>query len=214
LVQGENLKEIVRIEGKILLSVLLTILLVTLVHPVVAEGTPVINVDPPHKEVDIAETFTVAINISDVEEPGVYAYEFTLNYDNTLLNVTEAGYPEGHFLEGTYTFLVPVVVDYEEGTVLFGATILGDEPGRTGSGVLATVEFNGTNVGEALLEIEGVTLLDPDGNDLTYTTNDGDVTVIPEFTSALIMLILIVTTSVAMILKKSNLSKKHNIRRL
>lgn len=205
-------EEIIRIKGKILLSVLLVILFVLSVHPVAAEGTSVINVDPQHQEVDIAETFTVTINISNVEDPGVYCYEFTLYYDNTLLNVTEAAYPSGHFLEGVYTFMVPIIIERTEGIVLFGGTILGDEPGRTGSGVFATVEFNGTNVGDALLEIKDVTLWDTDGNDLTYTANDGDVTVIPEFTSALIILILIVTTLVAMILRKSNVSKKYNAR--
>jgi len=199
-----------RIKGKILVSSLLAILLIASARSATATGTTGINVDPQYQEVDIEDTFTVTINVTDVEDPGIYAYEFKLYYDNTLLNATDATYPSGHFLEGTYTFMVPIEINRESGYVLFGATLLGDELGRTGSGVLATVEFDGISVGSVLLEIKDVTSLDPDGNVMDYITNDGEVNVIPEFTPALIMFVFMAITLVVIMLKKLTASKNHN----
>jgi len=198
-------------KGKILLSVLLLILLMAFIHSATASPT-VINVDPPYLEVDITTTptFTVNINITDVEDPGLYCYELKLYYNNTLLNVTDAEYPSGHFLDGVAKFEIPIEINREEGYVLFGVTLIGDELGRTGSGLLATVQFNGISLGNTLLEIKEVILLDPDGNNMEYTGNDGEVDVIPEFTPALIIFIFTTMTLVAIMLRKLTASKKHN----
>ena len=203
-------EEIIRLKGKISVSLLLlSIILMASVHSATA-ATIMMNVDPPLLEVDIGETFTITVNITNVEDPGVYSYQVKLNYSATLLNATEATYPSGHFMEGLYTFLIPIVIDREEGTVLFGASILGEEPGKTGSGVLATIQFNGTGVGDATLEIGDVILLNPDGVEIEYTVNDGVVNVIPEFTSALIIFVFMTITLVAILLKKLTASKNQN----
>lgn len=196
-------------KGKILVSSILAILLIASVHSVNA-STLVIDVDPPYLEVDVGEAFSINISVTNVEAPGLYGWELMLYYDNTLLNVTDAGYPSGHFLEGPYTFTVPPIIDRTEGTVLFSAIVLGDVPGRTGSGVLATVQFNGTGVGDAPLEIKDVELLDPEGHEPEYTVNDGVVKVIPEFTPALMIVIFMTITLAAIILRRLPASKKHN----
>ena len=164
-----------------------------------AQGA-VISVDPSSLEVDIGEPFMVNINISGVEEPGLYGYELKVYYNVSLLDATDAEYPDGHFLDGAAKFETPPI--FEDNYVLLGCILLGDLPGATGSGILVTVEFNGTNAGNALLEVNDVVLLDPDGVEMEYSVTDGSVTVIPEFTSALMVFMLMAITLVTVLLKK------------
>jgi hypothetical protein len=119
----------------------------------------------------VGDTFTVDIATSGWELPGLYGYELKLYYDPTLLNITETEYPTDHFLSTASNFPTPVIIDYEAGAALFGCILLGDVPGSTGSGVLATVTFQiiagPPPVLSCDLELKDITLLDPDGNDIT-----------------------------------------------
>lgn len=196
------------------MSLLLSILLIASAHCASAQ-TATVNVDPPYKEVDVGVEFTVTINITNVEAPGLYAYEIKLCYNNTLLNATSAEYPSGHFLDGVAKFEVPIEINREAGYVVFGVSLLGDVPGKTGSGILATVNFTGTGLGVVPLEIKEVSLLDPyynppDHPAMDYIANDGVVKVIPEFTPALVIFTFMAITLVAIMLKKLNTSKKHH----
>ena len=201
-------EEITRIMGKTLPLLLVSILLIVSAPSVNAHPDAVISVDPSYLEVDIGETFTVNVNISNVEDPGLYGYELKIYYNDTLLDATDAEYPSGHFLDGAAVFETPPI--FEDNYVLIGAIFLGDVPGATGSGVLATFEFNGTSAGDVSLEIKGVVLLDPDGIEMGYSVNDGSVTVIPEFTSALMIFMFMAITLVVVMLKKLTASEKRN----
>lgn len=190
------------IEMKILMLLFLSILLIAPITCVNAQ-TITLNVDPPQLTVDLGEQFTVKVNITNVEDPGLYAYEFKLYFNKTLLNVTSAGYPPDHFLAGVPNFAVPVNTTEANnvGYVHFGVTILVDQP-QTGSGILTTVNFTGIGVGTSLLEIKDVLLLDIDGNEFPYSGNNGVVTVIPEFTLALLLFAFLSLTLVTIKLRK------------
>ena len=206
--KGDNLKiKTVEKKGKLLLLTLLPIIFIAFVP---LAGAQVITVDPPYLEVNITinPTFTVNINISDVAEPGLYAWELKLYFNNTLLNPTQASYPSGHFLDVPSKFEIPPEINTEEGYILFGVTLLGEEPGRTGNGVLATVEFNGTDLGLATLELKDITLLDPEGNNISYTVTDGTVSIIPEFPQTLTLVILTVASLAIVTFRKFSASRK------
>jgi hypothetical protein len=180
-----------------------TILMATLVLQVSAQS-PTINIDPSSIEVNIGEPFTVTINITNVEAPGIFSYELKVYYNNTLLNATAASYPSGHFLPPP-NFEVPPEIHNDQGYVVFAVTKLGDVPGSTGSGVLATIQFTGIGVGVSSLELEDVILLDPEGDEVSFSVNNGTVTVVPEF--AQLLLILIFSTLAVIALKKFAISK-------
>jgi len=144
--------------------------------------TPKIYVNPKENRFStettvVGDAFTVNISTSGWEDPGLYSYEFKLGYDNTMLNATEAVYPAGHFLSGS-NFEVPPDIDREKGHVLFGVTFLGDVPGSTGSGVLATVTFQIIKAPPPQLscdlELKDIVFLDPEGTDiLDYEVEHG-----------------------------------------
>lgn len=144
-------------------------------------STIIINVDPQCLEVYIGEPFTVNINITNVEDPGLYGYQLFLCYDNTTLQGINVELPEDHFLASNNLFIVELEIFQNEGYASVAMILLGDEPAKTGSGLLATVQFSGISVGSVLLEIEDVILLGPDGNELAYSVNDAEVTVISDF---------------------------------
>ncbi|MDH5375472.1 MAG: cohesin domain-containing protein [Candidatus Bathyarchaeota archaeon] len=148
---------------------------------IVSAAQTTIYVDPA-EIIDLSLTpdnpFTINISVSDVADPGLYAYEFKLFYDNTLLKATAWALPEGHFLtpaDGEMPiYLVPASGIYQEdGYVLVAATLQGDAAGKTGAGTLVTVTFNVTSIGSCALDLTETILADPDIDDISHEIIDG-----------------------------------------
>lgn len=195
--------------SKVLISTIAAILVIlTIPTGVSAAPTITLNVDPATIEVYIGDTFTVTINITDVEAPGLYAYEMKLYYDNTLLEGLSVEIPDGHFLtpeiSPTNIFIVDRSVNQDEGYISIAVTLMGEEPGKTGSGILAVVEFNGTEVGTTSLQLGDVILVDGEGNTIPsdqYVLNSGEVTVIPELNSIFILALVMISSTAALLMK-------------
>ena len=120
----------------------------------------------------VGDTFTVNVDVADFADPGVFAYQFRLYYDNTLLEGTAVVLPEGHFLTPTLDpasiFITTLKIYQESGYVDVALTLLGEEPGKTGSGTLVTVTFEIIKAPAAAeilscdLELRDVIFADPD----------------------------------------------------
>ena len=154
---------------------------------------------------NIGSTFSVNISIENITN--LYAWEFKLYYPNSVLNGTTVA--EGPFLKtgGVSTFFIwPEFTDnYNEtqGRLLVACTRLGDVMGVDGNGVLATITFSSTsNNGPESLHLAEVKLSDPNATKLPFVTVDGEVTVLPEFSTALILPLLIILTLATIILTK------------
>lgn len=148
---------------------------------VVSAKQTTIYVDPL-EIIDLAltegKTFDINVSISDVGEPGLYAYQFKLYYDNTILEATAVVLPDGHFLtpapDEDPIFVTELKVYHEEGYVSAALTSMGDvlEP-KIGSGTLVTITFNVTSIGGCTLETSDIILVDPDLNDIIHEIIDG-----------------------------------------
>jgi PKD repeat protein len=96
-------------------------------------------------------TFTVNINVSDVED--LYAWQVNITWHAPLLNLTKITF--GDFLadqpEGTVKFQR---INQTAGWALFGESTKGKYPGVSGSGWLATLEFLVEDTGETILDID------------------------------------------------------------
>ena len=193
--------------SEIVKKFLLLAMMISLISPFFARSvnaeTMALNVNPSTLEVNVGEKFTVAINVTDVPEPGLYAYQLKLYYNNTLLQGISVEIPDNHFLKPetpSNIFIVDRSINQTEGYVSIAVTLMGTEPGKTGSGILANVEFNGTEQGTANLVLDEVILVDGDGNTISsdqYTLNGGTVTIIiPEFTFLIITISTLVVTLV------------------
>jgi hypothetical protein len=137
---------------------------------VVDEG---IHVKPMHQEVFEGETFTVDIEVGDAQD--LTGFEFTLGFDETLVNVTDI--EVGPFLTDVTSHTKDI--DNVNGTAFFGAFSL--PPGDTGeTGTLATVHLEALEVDADMtspLDIMDPAFFDSTGSETVPEDTDGDVLV-------------------------------------
>lgn len=131
-----------------------------------------VYISPNYTSERVNNIFSINISIANVPEPGLWAYEFKLYYNMSLLEPISAEIPADHFLEPTVSpdnlFIVDLgTPNQTEGTVSFAAVLTSPEPGKTGNGTLASVTFVVLAQGECTLKIGGYVTDEPrfvDGN--------------------------------------------------
>ena len=110
---------------------------------------------------------TVELDVAIADVTDLYAYQFSLSFDPTLLRATGANI--GSFL-GAVSFGDAGTIDNTLGKISFTfATLLGVRPGVSGGGQLAHYSFNVIGVGNGALNFSDVLLLDPNLNELPAT---------------------------------------------
>ena len=175
---------------------------------------------------DVDQTFTINISIQDVTN--LYGFEIKMVYNTVELNATKV-----QVLKSSGDFFAPsdplkIFVVKEEvndnfngthGYVWVSVTLLSPELPKTGSGILATITFNSTSLGDSLLSL-GVP--NPVGTPpaaytklsnnipaaITHISSGCTVTVLPEFPVALIVPLFMAITLVAIALKKHSMRKR------
>jgi len=152
----------------------------------------VVYIDPEsYTAPEVGITFTINVSIANVTN--LYGYHFILWYNTTLLDGVKVELPPNHFLTPSIHpknifKLTEIDDDYNatHGVVGVIATLTGPEPPKNGSGILATITFNGrTSGGPSPLKlyypgfVYPVKLSDPDANPIPCTAIDGAVEVTP-----------------------------------
>ena len=140
-----------------------------------------VYVDPASITIHPAEMFSVNICISNVV--GLFGWQVALYYRNYVVTAVTAF--EGTFLNstGTTVFAGPALADdwnATHGRIMFGCSLIGEVPGASGSGMLATIKFAFTGAGGTVLKIgtlsDGSYLLDPNLEEISFEAEDGYVT--------------------------------------
>jgi hypothetical protein len=204
--------KLVKVSKYSIIVVLLTIPLFGLVDA----GSTRVFLDPQTQTVDaIGNSFTINVRIADVSN--LYGYDFKLFYDSTVMNGTKA--LKGSFLEssGTTIFLVRNLTDHYDSTQGFlwiTCSLMGPSSGSSGSGVLATIQFNSVAAtGSTLLHLQDSALSDNTGSPIPHDVANGTVTIIPEFTSLAMLLALIVVSLFILVFRKKLAHPSHNLTR-
>jgi hypothetical protein len=138
-------------------------------------------------EVSLGFTTVVSIHIENVIN--LCDAEVNLTFDPTLLEVVDAA-PDaegvqiqaGDFFSPDLSVRNIVYPDY--GEIYFAVFQLGSNEPISGSGVLATITFQGKAVGISSIEFEDVSLEDCDGEFIVAGTRDGSIVVSGEGTPA------------------------------
>ncbi len=186
----------------------------------------IVSVKPTYLEVpELGQTFMIDINVTDVTN--LFAYEIQLFYKRDIINATSAVRPPGHFLEpeldpnDCVVFRWEIENDFNAtyGRIWLAFTLRAPETGRSGSGILARLTFNGTNVGTTPLILAddrgrvGQVLLAqyPDGASIANMTEDGNVNVIPEFPMEMILPLFLIALLTATAATNMTKSEKSNI---
>jgi hypothetical protein len=178
---------------------------------VVAQQATVRVVPASYTVPNVGLNFTVNVTVENVED--LYGWELKLHYPNNVLNGTSA--TEGSFLEtgGIPTaFLVADFIDSYNATYgLLSVLCLrtGNVSGVSGNGTLVTITFTSRSTdGMEVLHLADVKLSDSNLTVISSITADGEVTVIPEFPAALILLLLIASTIAAITLRKKMINSR------
>jgi len=202
------------------LVLLLTASIIVFGIPMVRGQDPIVAVDP--SEVTVlapGESFTVEVNVTDVDHLG--AWEFKLWYNTSFL---DAIWVHATWLTANNTDWIPLNLTtgmWDEtsgindtiGRVFAGALLPLITP-FTGSGPLVTINFTATDVGTCTLQLTDTVLGGSSGPpdwetwEITHFSDDGSVTVIPEFPALLIVPLLLISTLAAALLGKTFWSRK------
>jgi PKD repeat protein len=127
----------------------------------------VVFVDPPVATANPGESFTINVNVTDVED--LYSWGAKISWQLGLLTVTNA--EEGPFLQaGGSTFFT---WNPHAGYVDLACTFLGAVPGVSGSGGLASVTFEVMKAGNCTLDLYDTTLLNSSLVQISHQAFDG-----------------------------------------
>ena len=150
-----------------------------------AASAATILIEPTLSTTSAGGAVNVAVRVTDVTD--LYAYQFDLSYDPTVLSTTTVS--EGGLLAGGgTTFFFPGAIDNASGTLMLTAGSLeGPVPGVSGSGTLATVLFTGVGLGASPVTVSNAVLLDSVGIDIATTIQNGSVAVVPEPTLLMLL---------------------------
>ena len=154
-------------------------------------------------EVNVGELLNVTVLVENVTD--LYTWQVMLFYDADLIQCVDAFLPSDHVFAGQpYVPVEPVIDNVDNGSVLYGCSLMGAAEPFSGSGKLCVFTFNGTAVGLTTLHFstpygEDTFLLNYDMDTIPAEVIDGSVNVIPEFPSTLAFAMLIPLTTLLFI---------------
>jgi hypothetical protein len=155
-------------------------------------GAQSLSLVPGSSSAAAGTTFSLDLVGTDLAD--LYAFQFALNFDPTVIHVL--GVTEGAALPsaGT-TFFVPGAADNVGGALeLSGDTLIGPIPGFSGSGVLASISFTAVAAGATTVSFSDVLaltssfgLIVPTLLDARVDVTGGVVGAVPEPSSSLLL---------------------------
>lgn len=160
-------------------------LFVLFVAPLILRADiPVVSVGSA--SVFTGNTVTIPVDITGVSD--LAAFQFNLSFNPAIVHLQAI--KEGAFLPSAGpTFFIPGTIDNVAGSADSTAdSLLGPIAGATGSGTLATLRFQGVNLGTSPVVLSDVILLDSNLNDIAFTTTPGAVTVVPELNAVWLLI--------------------------
>jgi hypothetical protein len=185
---------------------LITIVSMALV-PANAQPTTVGVTPASYTVPDVGLSFNVNVTVLDAQD--LYGYAFTLYYPNDILNGTSI--TEGPFLKSggfqTVFFKLDFSDNYNatQGRLQVGCTRIGNVSGATGTGTLATITFKSTATNTPKpLHLTDVGLSDSNETAIATTIVDGEVTVLPEFPTGLIVPLFMVLSMIIVTLARKS----------
>jgi len=154
------------------MCILISAPIIAAIIPHVKGQTPTLSINPPEVEILEGNNFRVSINITDVTD--LYAWDIWVSFDTSQVNFT--GAEEGPFLRKVGATLWVITVDYENGQVHMGCSLLGTSEEASGDGILAFLNFICLAPGSSTLHLFDTDLYDRDMNPIPHVTVDGNIT--------------------------------------
>lgn len=142
-----------------------------------SSSIPTVSVSPKDimRQVDIGQTFTVNITITNASD--LYVWQAGMTFNATILEAIS--FAEGSFLkESGNTLWTPGTIDNTVGIIYYHASALaGNVTGASGNGTLGTITFKVKDYGNSTLQLTEVILLDSQLKSIDKTLIHGTVQV-------------------------------------
>jgi len=203
----------------ILIATLLTLSLIQTAFPQSSSNTKV-AVNPASTNALLGKTITINITLSNVQN--LYGLDVTLLWNPSALKIQNVNIRLGveshldgvlHEAPSADIFVQENNADQENGEYHLVATSVAPASSFSGSGTIASITFNVTDIGhsELILTTE-LGDYNPSGSNLIdHTDVNGSVdSVIPEFPSATAISIVIILVITTIVLSKRLLGKPHS----
>jgi len=163
------------LKNTVLTVIFVEMLLFSVIRVTQAQEPTTLQVESALTKVEKDTAFTINITANNVT--GLYGWEFKLFFERTMINFTSSEF--GPFLDpaGT-TFEVnktDTTFNATHGHVWFGQSLLGAPSGVDGSGILASITFTPTKLGNSLLSFDVSKLSDKNANPITHDTFGGSI---------------------------------------
>src|SRR3989304_2515109 len=198
----------------LMLILFATLLTLSLIQPAFPQGSgnTTVAVNPQVTNALLGETIKVNITLSNVQN--LYGVDVTLLWNPSALSVQNIdirlgveSHPDGvlHETPSADIFIQKNTTDQANGEYDLIATSIAPAPSFSGSGNIAIITFNVTDVGHSeLILITELGDYNPSGSNLIdHTDVDGSVdSVIPEFPSAIAIVIVLILVTVATVVYK------------
>jgi hypothetical protein len=150
---------------------------------VVSATSTRVYVDPSSivdSSLGVGDQFTVDIKIDDVLD--LYGFVYKLEYNPNILNGKSI---TSSFLDGE-PMILKNETDNEIGKIEFVITSLNPAVPKTGSGTLATINFQVNGVGDSILNLYDTQIADRSAKSIEHTAEDGYFNNIPPITTTTI----------------------------
>lgn len=144
-----------------------------------AQAAPTLAITGP-SSVGPGSSFTLQVTATDVAD--LFGHQFDVTFNPALFQAGSVG--EGGFLSaGGSTYFDGGVIDNDSGTISFVlGTLIGDGPGVSGAGVLATLGFAsiGSSAAVGTFGLANVALVNSRLEDIAVSTLSLNVSAVPE----------------------------------
>jgi len=142
----------------------------TLLQAGPVQAAPLVHLEAAPTSPAVGSSFKIDVIGKDFLD--LYAFNFTLSYDPTLIRAVSVN--EGSLLPSAgSTFFIPGFIDNMAGSVVFtGDSLLGAIVGAGGSGSLATLRFEALAEGVSNLSLSDLLFLDSSFSDIAIATED------------------------------------------
>jgi hypothetical protein len=199
--KGANLN---RKEPAFILAIILACIIVGQVR---AQQATISVVPASYTVPTVGTSFTVNVTVQNVED--LYGWALQLYYPNSVLNGTSV--TEGAFLKtgGYQTVFIDVNFTDNYNATYGVANLLctreGNVLGASGSGTLTTITFKSISTGgPQTLHLADIGLSNSNLGAIPFSQVDGEVTVVPEFPTILILPLFVALTMAAVVLRKKS----------
>jgi len=160
-------------------SMFLVLLLASVSYrvPVSAASPPQLILDPAsivNEALTAGNNITLTAKVLDVTN--LFAYEFKIYYNRTVLNCTKATRPAGHFMEPQLDPGSQFIPKWElkdnfnatHGRLWLSLTLLAPETGRSGSGTLVQITFKILALGNTPITLGETKLVDAEAQSISH----------------------------------------------